>query len=78
MNSEELLKLIKHGSHAPWEIPKEFLKDRQFTLKFVKIEGGFLQYVDENFKKDRAIVLEAVKNFLVKKYLFTQLFYGYA
>ncbi len=63
MNSEELLKLIKHGSHAPWEIPKEFLKDRQFTLKFVKIEGGFLQYVDENFKKDRAIVLEAVKNY---------------
>ena len=37
------------------------MKDREIVLIAVKSKGYSLKYADDSFKKDREIVLEAVK-----------------
>jgi hypothetical protein len=60
MNKEKALECISDKQYE--NVPKEFYKDKSFVLEMVNIDGFALEYADESLKKDKSIVLAAVKS----------------
>lgn len=59
-----VLEALKHEDMADeWKMAHDALKkDPAFALKVATVNGGILQYVSDHHKRDRAIVLAAVKS----------------
>jgi hypothetical protein len=54
--------LTSHGIFSMSYIDKKFLNDKNFALKYLKIEGLFLQFFSMNLRNDIEVVETALKN----------------
>lgn len=65
MNKEDALKILDESfvrDEDYQKIPKEFWSDKDFVLKAVKKKSSSINYADDTMKKNREVVLAAIKN----------------
>lgn len=72
MNKEDALKIlgnreVKREDYQ--KIPNEFWSDKDFVLKAVNIKSIIFDQISDNLKKDREVVLAAIKNHTSSYYI---------